>query len=69
MRYTVFLCTLVTLASCSSGNDPKSHARDVISICWDDYNKKSNSSSEKQFIAGACEMLEKKFVDTYGVRP
>ncbi len=36
-------------------------ARSAIELCWQDYERKSNSSSEKEFIAKACENMESEF--------
>jgi len=48
---------------------PKGHDRQVIELCWQDYEKKSNDAQTKIILAKACENLEKKFVETYGVKP
>jgi len=50
-------------------DSPKSHDRQVIELCWQDYEKKSNDAQTKLILAKACENLEKKFVETYGVKP
>lgn len=55
------------------GNTPdakeRSQARDAIALCWSEQGKKSNSAGGAQFIAGACELMERRFVEKYGVKP
>lgn len=47
----------------------KSNARAAIELCWDDYEKKSNSESEKLLIAKTCELLEEEFKNKYRSNP
>jgi hypothetical protein len=47
----------------------KSTDRDAISLCWDEQAKKSNSAGGAQFIAGACELMKRNFVEKYGHKP
>lgn len=53
----------------SSGNDEKSNARSAISLCWEDYKKKSFDPSTQRFVAGTCEMMERRFTEKYGNTP
>ena len=50
-------------------DEAKSRARQVISLCWSDQAKKSNTPGEARFIAGACEKLEADFLAKYKHRP
>ncbi|HHR6079074.1 TPA: hypothetical protein ACS7ZY_001420 [Providencia alcalifaciens] len=47
----------------------KNKDRDVIKLCWNDYEKKSISTEAKQFIASVCEAKEDDFKKKYGVKP
>lgn len=47
----------------------KTKERDAIKLCWQEYERKSIGPAEKQFIAGACEMMEKKFEDKHRAKP
>lgn len=47
----------------------KQTARDSIELCWREQGRKSLDPSEARFVAGACEILEKRFRDTYGLNP
>ena len=47
----------------------KRDARAAIDHCWDNQGKKSNTGSQGRFIAGACELMEERFVQQYGHKP
>lgn len=47
----------------------KQASRDSIDLCWREQGRKSLAPSEARFVAGACEILEKRFRDTYGLNP
>lgn len=51
------------------GGKEKVRARDAIKACWSGQSNKSNSVGQGQFIAGACELMEKDFRVKYGVNP
>lgn len=64
---------LLYLAIPSTNESPKdkerSKDRDVIKLCWKDYEKKSLSAEAKQFVASVCEKKEDDFQEKYGVKP
>ncbi|HAT8005121.1 hypothetical protein [Citrobacter koseri] len=75
---TIFLIVIICIVAFLGfgfyvGSTPegkeKQAARDAISYCWSTQNKKSNSASQGQFIAGACEKMEDDFRVKYGVNP
>jgi ribosomal protein L40E len=47
------------------GNTPEgkqsAQERMAIDLCWSEQSRKSLSSSETRFVAGACEMMEERF--------
>lgn len=47
----------------------KTKERDAIKLCWQEYERKPIGPAEKQFIAGACEMMEKKYIDKHHAQP
>lgn len=47
----------------------KQAVRYGIERCWREQESKSLAPSEARFVAGACEILEKKFRDMYGLNP
>lgn len=51
------------------GDKEKQKARDGIDYCWKEQARKSLSSSEAQFLAGACERMESEFQKKYGHAP
>lgn len=57
------------LQSNSPENDEKYKARGAISVCWQEYEKKSLDPAAKRFIAGVCEQMEQKFRDQYRTSP
>lgn len=56
-----------------NANDPSSQARAsaraAIELCWSEQSRKSLSAGEQQFVAGACERMERDFVDKYHAKP
>lgn len=60
---------LAIIQNNSPENAEKNKARDAISICWQEYEKKSLDPAGKRFIAGACELMEHKFRDQYRTSP
>lgn len=67
------LAGIAVLFVLSAGNSPqaneKAKARRAIDLCWEDQRRKSLSAGTQQFIAGACEQMESRFVQKYGHRP
>lgn len=47
----------------------KALQRATIEMCWADQGRKSHDSGAAQFIAGACERMEQKFREKWGVAP
>ena len=47
----------------------KSQARRAIELCWDNQGRKSNSAGSAQFIAGACEQMERDFRSRFNASP
>lgn len=60
---------MAMLGQADPQSEAKSKARAGIDICWKDYERKSLTEAEKRFIANTCEMMEKKFSDTYHTKP
>lgn len=76
MKRSLFLIPLITvlmlaLVGCEESPEQKakSHDRSAIKECWKSYDKKSLPDDQKRFIASACEMMEGKFKEKYGVSP
>lgn len=75
MKYltiAMFLVSALTTSACtpeSPAEKEKNNERFAIKLCWEEYEKKSIGPAEKQFIAGACEMMEKKFEDKHRAKP
>lgn len=44
-------------------------AREAISLCWKDQERKSVSPSTQRLMAGVCEKMEADFVSKWGSRP
>lgn len=68
----VALIVLILLFSAAANNyrpDEKSKARDAIRLCWQEYEKKSLSAGEKQFVASACEKMEREFKSGFHENP
>lgn len=57
------------IAASSPEAKAKASARAAISYCWDQQGRQSLSGGEQQFVAGACEMMEKDFQTKFGLRP
>lgn len=57
----------------SAGNTPeakeKQRLRDAIDLCWQEQGRKSMTPGQGRFVAGACELLEREFVEKYRHRP
>jgi hypothetical protein len=47
----------------------RSRQRAAIELCWKEHERKSLDSSTKQFVAGACERMEREFVSKWGFQP
>lgn len=47
----------------------KSTQRAAIKLCWEEQSRKSLDPASQRFVAGACEMMERRFEQAYGVRP
>lgn len=75
MKYlaiAVLLGSMITTSACtpeSPAEKEKNNERFAIKLCWEEYEKKSRTQAEKEFIAGACEMMEKKFEDKHRAKP
>lgn len=76
MKYlaiAVFLISVIIISATGANQSPadvaKTKERDAIKLCWQEYERKSIGPAEKQFIAGACEMMEKKFEDKHRAKP
>lgn len=67
----LFLIVMIRMSpsGSSSGMDEKSQARYAIDLCWENQRKKSLPPDQQRFIAGACEMMEQKFVEKYRHKP
>ena len=70
----MFVVIFILFAMVSGGDrNPeyaqKEHDKAAINLCWEEYGKKSREEGEKRFIAGACEMMEKKYFDKHGSKP
>jgi hypothetical protein len=62
------LVTGAILGSSPEGK-AKAEARDVIASCWKEQERKSNSSSDSRFLAGACERMEADYKTRFGHAP
>lgn len=76
MKYlaiAIFLVSVILISATGANQNPadeaKAKERDAIKLCWQEYERKSIGPAEKQFIAGACEMMEKKFEDKHRAKP
>lgn len=49
--------------------DEKSQKRSTIEQCRKEQARKSLTPGEAQFIAGACETMEREFEEKFGVKP
>lgn len=63
---------LMIIGSCSA-NTPegkqRATERSAIELCWESQGRKSNSAGVGQFIAGACEKMERDFRNKWGRSP
>lgn len=74
-----WLWVILTIVVCffgyalTAGNSPeareKAQKRSAIELCWSEQARKSNGAGEAQFIAGACERMERDFEGQYGHKP
>lgn len=53
----------------SPEQEAKSRERYAIELCWEDQKRKSLDAATAQFVAGACEEMERRFKAQYGVNP
>lgn len=60
---------LLLIGAMSGPPSEQSRARQAISLCWDEQAKKSNSPGGAQFIAGACERMEREYRARYNAAP
>lgn len=49
--------------------EPEAALRGGIALCWKDYERKSLSASDKQFVASTCERMERDYRQKYGREP
>lgn len=47
----------------------KSRDRQAIALCWSNQASRSNSAGSAQFIAGACERMEREYRARYNAEP
>ncbi len=49
----------------------KQRAEDRLGIeaCWNEYKTKARDQATREFIAGACDLMEKNFESTHGRKP
>lgn len=57
------------MLSNSPEGQEKQRMRDAIALCWKDQGRKSLDPSTSRLAAGACEMMERRFVEKYGREP
>lgn len=43
--------------------------RQAIEACWQEYKTKARDQEMREFISGACGLLEKTFESTHGIKP
>lgn len=64
---------MILLSALFGKNDPrrkdKADARAAINTCWSEQARKSFSPEAAQFVAGACERMEREFRDRFGTNP
>lgn len=70
----IVLFVVVVLAMLlESERSPEAKAKDreraAIKLCWDEQKRKSLTLDEQRFIAGACELMERDFLDKYRHKP
>lgn len=58
-----------SILSNSPEGQEKSRQRAAIEYCWQEQARKSLDSGTKEFVAGACERMERDFIAAWGVRP
>lgn len=61
--------TFAAISSNSPDAQEKTRQRAAIGMCWDEQGRKSNDTGTSQFIAGACERMEQKYRDRWGMNP
>lgn len=72
LRYAVFAAIGFVVLVLVLGAQPQSQKgkdRQVIELCWKDQGRKSLDPGAARFVAGACEMLERRFRETHGTEP
>lgn len=57
------------MLSSSPEGQEKQRMRDAIALCWKDQARKSLEPEAARLVAGACESLERRFVEKYRVQP
>lgn len=57
------------LISNTPEGEERSRKRAAIELCWKEQERKSLAPGEARFIAGACETMERDFLQKFGVRP
>lgn len=54
-------------------NTPEGRAqadeRAAIELCWQEQQRKSLDPGSQRFVAGACEMMERKYIEKHGRKP
>lgn len=55
--------------SSSPDGQARSEQRAAIAACWEGQSKKSLDPAGGRFIAGACEAMEQRFRERWGVSP
>jgi hypothetical protein len=58
-----------TLRTPSAEETERYNARAAIELCWSEQAKKSLEPGEARFVAGACELMEKRFRERFGAAP
>lgn len=66
---TILLCLIAAGCTPSPEAQAKADARGAIKLCWEEQGKKSLDPATARFAAGACEMMEARFKETYKVSP
>ena len=55
------LFALTMIVGTANSDPARNSGRASIALCWQDHDRKSLSLGEKQFIASACEKMERDF--------
>jgi hypothetical protein len=66
--FVLFIAYGMMLNSSPEGK-AKADARGAIELCWKEQGRKSLDPGSQRFVAGACEMMEKQFRQTYNANP